>query len=123
MPGTVKVTSEGTLFVVRFSGTYTDEDFAGYLHELEVLIEARTAEFGLFVTEADARMPSHRHVWRQAKWLERHKGNMVRLRKIAFVMPSPLLRGALLAVFKFQPSPVDYAVFRDEAEALGWLLG
>ncbi len=121
MAGAIEVSNEARMFIVRFLGDYNDEEFAAYLHALEGMMARGLNECGLYVTEQSARLPSHRHLRRQAEWMKRHSGQMQATSKVAFVLPSALLRGALRVVFRFEPSPVQYRVFRDEDEARAWL--
>ncbi|MCR9159630.1 MAG: STAS/SEC14 domain-containing protein [Nannocystaceae bacterium] len=120
MAGRIEVTNDGTLFVVRFIGAYTDADFDGYIDAMDAIAEEGSNKLGMLVTESNARLPSHRHVRRQAEWLQENRDRIM-TRRTAFVLPSPIMRGALRVVFRLQPSPTEYKVFREEDEALRWL--
>ena len=76
----------------------------------------------MYVTAAGAKMPSHRHALRQASWISERKERIkTRNAGIAFVLPSPLMRGFLRAVMALTPMHAQHEIFRDEQVALGWV--
>lgn len=120
--GSITVSSDGDVVVVRFRGRPSDETFTDYLEQYQQIVDANEEYVTLYVTESDARMPSHRHAIRKAKWMKANEEKSRRwCRGLAFVLPSPLMRGFLRAVLQLQPTTVRHQVFRDEESALAWL--
>lgn len=120
--GSIVVSSDDGVVVVRFHGRPNDETFTDYLEQYQSLVDEGGEYVAMYVTDSDARMPSHRHAIRQAKWMKVNQEKTARLcRGLAFVLPSPLMRGFLRAVLQLQPLKVPHQVFRDEEPALSWL--
>ena len=76
----------------------------------------------MLVTEPRQKMPKLQHVRWQAEWL---KQNLERLTErcggVAFVVPSPIARGALKTVLRLAPLPhAGTFVCETEEEAVAW---
>ena len=112
------------LFVVRFSARPTAAEFETYLQTLDDVLERNDRYALMFVTAPGAKMPSHRHALRQASWIsERKQRIQARNAGVAFVLPSPLMRGFLRAVLAITPMHTQHEVFREEDDGLGWARG
>ncbi|MBC8069974.1 MAG: hypothetical protein IAG13_16670 [Deltaproteobacteria bacterium] len=109
------------LVVIRMSAAPTDDDFQRYLGRCEALMVGDQLYSIVLVAMAHAPMPQTRHARAQATWMKAHDARIARhIASMAFVLPSPLVRGVLRAVLQMQPLPVEHRVFRGEAEATAW---
>lgn len=109
------------LFVVRFSGRPTADEFEAYLDTLDAMLEDKDRYALMFVTAPGAKLPSHRHALRQATWIsERKERIQARNAGVAFVLPSPLMRGFLRAVMAITPMHTAHEVFREESNGRDW---
>lgn len=110
------------LLVVRMPAAPSDDDFLAYLKRCEWYLERRDTYVFVLVTEPRQKMPKIQHVRWQAEWL---KQNLERLTErcggIAFVVPSPIARGALKTVLRLAPLPqAGTFVCETEEEAVAW---
>ncbi len=108
------------LVVVTFPGSYSDQEFDRYLETMSGLLQRRTKN----VTVLDARQsgsPPAKQRAKQAAWM---KDNRALLEQYscgsAFVISSPIVRGALTAILWLQPMPVAHTVVATLAEAEQW---
>ncbi|MEM6295881.1 MAG: hypothetical protein AAGA54_31710 [Myxococcota bacterium] len=123
MEGCIDVDRQGDVVVVRFQGRF-DDAFEAYLERYQQVLDAGRPYAAVFVTEPDARMPSHKIALRKAEWMKTNRETSQRLcRGAAFILPSPLMRGFLRAVIRLQPLDIPHAVFREEDEAMAWVRG
>ena len=109
------------LMVIRFSGSPTDEQFQAYLDRYERYLEKDQRYALVLVTEPNAPMTKSKHARMQAAWINEHYSRLgERCLGLAFVLPSPMMRGVLKAILSMQRLPVDYAVHGTEAEGREW---
>jgi hypothetical protein len=110
------------VMVIRFSGAPTDAEFEAYLERYDTYLN-RTDRYGLImVTEPNTPMTKSKHARMQAAWIkERFARLSDRCVGIAFVLPSPMMRGVLKAILAMQTLPVPYAVSSGEESAAEWV--
>ncbi|HEU4404153.1 MAG TPA: STAS/SEC14 domain-containing protein [Polyangiaceae bacterium] len=112
-------TSGWPLVRITFLGEASDEAFQRYLDEYAALIKR-----GLYVTIYDARASRNTKAKNrrlQAEWLRKHDAIVRRnCLGVAFCVSSPLIRGAITAVFWLQPPPMPYFITESIAEAEAW---
>ena len=107
------------LLFVRFVGTVTDKQFRDYLDQL-----TRWVGTGRRVVVVDASCcgrisPSQRRM--QIAWVRQHRVMLGReILGIAFVISSPLVRGALTSILWAAPLPGEQVVVPSLPEALDW---
>lgn len=109
------------LVTVAFTGApATDESFQQYLDGLHQAYEQQQP-FSYLFDASQAQLPSLQHQRMQAKWLKEHKALMqAYCCGTAYLIPNPLVRTALRAIFALQKQPVPYAVLGTEEEAIAW---
>lgn len=91
------------LVIIRYVGTTSDDDFMRYLSKMEELVLHRrtTNAAVLDASAADATPAKQRRM--QAEWMKSNEALIARYCVgNAFVITSPLLRGALTAIFWMQ---------------------
>ena len=105
---------------VRYHAVPTDEEVEHVLSAYERYMRTR-ADYGIaIVTNLRHRAAQAR---RMGQWMkENHTHYEGRLKAMAFVSTSALLRFGLSTVFLIQPLTVPYAVVSTEAEAAEFLL-
>jgi hypothetical protein len=110
------------VMVIRFSGAPTDAEFEAYLERYETYLQ-REDRYGLvMVTEPNSPMTKSKHARMQAAWIkERYDRLSERCVGIAFVLPSPMMRGVLKAILAMQSLPVPYSVSATEEPARKWV--
>jgi hypothetical protein len=110
------------LMVIRFSGAPTDAEFEAYLERYEGYLN-REDRYGLvMVTEPNSPMTKSKHARMQAAWIkERFDRLSSRCVGIAFVLPSPMMRGVLKAILAMQTLPVRHFVASQEGPAREWI--
>lgn len=108
------------LYVVRFEGIASDAQFAAYL--AHVLRITQRGEVHAMVYDASAAgwvPPSQRQL--QVEWMREHdKLNRDTTAGLAFVLPSPLVRGVLTAMLWLAPMPCPHLVARTLDQGLVW---
>jgi len=119
--GRILVSEElAPLYVVRFEGVTTDAQFEAYLDH--VLRITRRGEMHAMVYDASQAgwiPPSQRQL--QADWMREHdKLNRDLTAGLAFVLPSPLLRGVLTAILWLTPMPCPHTVTRTLDHGVAW---
>ncbi len=123
MEGRIDVDRQGDIVIVRFQGRF-DDHFDSYLERYQAVLDAGKPYAAVFITDSDARMPSHKIALRKAEWMRANREASQRLCKgAAFILPSPLMRGFLRAVIRLQPLDIPHSVFREEDEAMRWVRG
>lgn len=108
------------LVLVRPSGRATDAELEALLVALKRPLLRREKYVEIFDgTHADPGTPTQRRAL--AEWMRAHT-SLISSYSLgtAIVMPSPLVRGALTAVFWIQPLPCPYTVVSTMAEAERW---
>lgn len=109
------------LLHITMTGRPTDEQFRDYLVRYSGYLE-RERPYALMISTPQG-MPISKpaHVKMQAEWIKQNREALARLcAGIAFVLPSPAMRGVLRAIVSLQKIPSPYEVFRSEAEGLAW---
>ncbi len=110
------------LIRVSYDGLSTDAEFEAHLETLRASMMAKDATPRVLVidaTRSDATPPTQRR--RQAEWMQENAALIRRLTVgCAFVIPSPMVRGFLTAIFWIQPLPCPHAVCGTLEEALEW---
>lgn len=112
--------SEAPLYVVRFEGITTDDQFRAYLdHVLRITKRGEMHAMVYDATLAGWIPPSQRKL--QADWMREHdKLNRDLTVCLSFVLPSPLLRGVLTAILWLQPMPCPHSVVSTLDEGLSF---
>lgn len=108
------------LVVVTFEGQLTDDEMTKYLEDMETRVLGRRMPYAVVVDATRSRGIDARQRRIQADWLRRHEAEIRRFnRGTAFVITSPIVRGALTAIFWIQPLPSPHVVVStfDQAEA------
>ncbi len=114
--------SRHPLVIVTFTGVATDAEFETYLDEMKRNLERRRpTAMVLDATNAGSTPPTHRR--RQAEWLKEHEALLKQYSAgTAFVITSPLVRGALTAILWVQPMPASHTVVATRHEAEKWAI-
>ncbi len=107
------------LLVVRFVGPMTDADFQGYLDHMENL-RSRARNAAVFDATEAGHLPARQRRM-QAEWLKTHRSMLQRYSVgSAFVMPSPIVRGALTAILWITDMPGPHTVVESRELAEAW---
>ena len=113
-------TSRAPLLLVRFDGAVDDDGFRAYLQQLTSWLD-RGERYAIVLDARTATPPQAAQRRMQADMM---KAEHVRLGKLcvggAFVIPSPLVRGALTAILWIQPLPWEHTVVADLTTAEAW---
>ncbi|CAN5298581.1 hypothetical protein BH09MYX1_BH09MYX1_05970 [soil metagenome] len=113
--------SKWPVVIVRFVGTPSDEEFARYLAIYDELL-AEKQRYGLVFDALAADVPTARRRAMQAKWIRDHSVQLAEYCLAgAFVIGSPLIRGALTAIFWIQPMPFPHVVCGKVEEGERWV--
>lgn len=112
---------EAPLITIKFTGQKaTTATFAAYLKELEKNYESKSAIALVF----DARKAldlNPIYQLKQAQWMAQNKTLIKQYCKgVAYVIPQTFLRNVLGLIFKIQPNPVPFKVFKTMAEGESW---
>lgn len=110
------------LVIVTPRGEATDAEVAAFLDVLKrPLLRRQTYLQILDATHATPGTPYQRRI--QAEWVGAHAPLIKRYTLgVAFVMPSPLIRGALTAILWFQRLPCPHLVMSTMDEAERWAI-
>lgn len=112
--------SRAPLLLVRFDGAVDDDAFRGYLQELTAWLD-RGQRYAIVLDARTASPPPAHQRRMQADMI---KAEAKRLKQLcvggAFVIPSPLVRGALTAILWIQPLPWEHTVVADLEAAEAW---
>lgn len=110
------------LVVVRYPPAFSDEEWSAHGDELDGLF-ARRAQF-LLLSDASRIVspPSAKQRRYAAQRVGARRDDWRRLcRGVAFVTPSPMVRGIMIAINWAAPPPFDQRVFATLEEAEAWL--
>jgi hypothetical protein len=114
------VEDETGLVTVTFVGAVDDEAFTGYLDTLSKKV-ARTRPYAVILDATEAERPTALQRKRQAEWIGRHQTQLATFcMGTAYVIGSPLIRGALTAILWVQPPPNPHTVVGTLEEATRW---
>jgi hypothetical protein len=106
---------------VTYDGEITDAAFRLHLNEYAELIR-RGQRYGVIFDATRAARPSATQRRMMASFMTEHRADLARLCVGgAFVITSPLIRGAMTAILWISPMPFPHVVVASEAEALGWV--
>jgi len=109
--------------LVQISPT-TDDNLRAYLDEQLVEMRANLARGKRTIVVIDASMgmrPTATQRKLQADWINDHAALLgASCLGIAFVIPSPLVRGALTAIFWVAQMPIPHTVHGTLSQAVGW---
>ena len=116
--------SDWPILRLSFREKMSDDDFARYLETYRGYI-ARGGRYGLIMdVSTHFGMLPMTQARMQMDFLAREAP---RLREVcwgvAFVLPGPIHRGALRAMLKMQPMPMDFTVVGTHEDARAWLAG
>lgn len=108
------------LVLVHYRGTPDDAAQDAYFAHLDALGKRTERRFLVYLPDGDAAVPS-RFRQRHAEWTRRNE-QLVREQNlgVAFVLPNPLLRVLLRAVFALQPIGCPQRTVSTLEEALAW---
>lgn len=120
---TIQIEDRETIVYIRYLSTPSDRDFAALLGAYEELYSTRDA-YGI----ALATMPSARQTTAQnrrtGEWMKSRRAHYEgRLKGMAFVSTSAMMRFGLSMIFLIQPLTVPYVVVASEVEAEAFLRG
>jgi hypothetical protein len=115
--------SEPPLISIYFTGAKeTDQNFDVYLEELAKNYEQKVP-FSLIFELSKAPTPQLKYQLKQAAWMKENKELIQSYcNRVAYVIPSRLLRGVLKFIFSIQKNPVDFKVFSAYEPAKEWAL-
>ena len=107
---------------VVFTGEAANaENFTAYLDELKKIYESK-APLAIVFDATKAVFPGISYQKMQAQWLKDNEQLMRSYCKgTAYVIPNPIIRNVLTAIFTFQKQPVPYKVCSSATEALAWV--
>lgn len=109
------------LVMVKYRGAVTDAEFDSYLSTITAFIE-RGRRFGAVLDTRHASAASATQRRRQAMWLREHQAELPALcLGCAFVVTSPIMRGALTAIFWIQPLAFPYVICAGLHDAVSWV--
>ena len=112
--------SRWPLVVFTSRRALSESDFESYLAEYDRLL-AREERYAAIFDAREAKPLDVKLVKRQAQWMEQNAAALKRLNVgIAFVIPSPLIRGVLRAILWMRPMPQPYNVCEAMPQALDW---
>lgn len=106
---------------VAYVGTVDDAAFQRYLDDLVSVLSVRRP-YVLLADATRSRPPSAKQRQMQAECIRAHeRGFEQYCRGAAFVIDSPIIRGALTAILWLQRLPYEHIVVPTRADALAWL--
>jgi hypothetical protein len=119
--GTIDIDrSDPEVLTVRFRGTVEDAVFQAYLDVIAARVQ-QGKRYALLIDALEAGVPSPPQRRMQSEFTAKHQKTMVGVCcGIAFVISSPLIRGALTAMLWFQPMPVEHAIVGEVDEGRRW---
>jgi hypothetical protein len=110
----------GPLITFAFRGSVSAADFDEYLAAYDAIL-ARDKQWVSIFDARDVRPLDSKQVRRQADWIKRNAAVLSRLNLgIAFVIPSPMIRGVLRAILWIQPLPQPHVVVANMSAAYSW---
>ena len=110
--------SRHRLVLVTYPGTYSDDEFMQYLGRLERILARRVRIVTVFDATRMERPTAARRK-QQAEWLSRWEPSLMQFTLLAvFVVPTPLVRGALTAVFWWSPPKFPHVLVATLDEAM-----
>ena len=114
--------SEFPLIKVVFTGEAANaENFSMYLDELKKNYESEEP-IAIVFDATKAVFPGMTYQKMQAQWLKDNEQLMKSFcRGTAYVIPNPIIRNVLNAIFTFQKQPVPYKVCSNYTEAITWV--
>ncbi|WP_448520586.1 STAS/SEC14 domain-containing protein [Rhodoflexus sp.] len=106
---------------VVFTGESAQADnFPHYLEEVRQSYDNKTP-LAIIFDAGKASLPGLTYQKMQAKWLKDNHNLMTTFcRGTAYVIPNPIVRNVLQAIFTIQPQPVPYLVCSTYQEAEAW---
>ncbi len=111
------------LIKIYVNGALCDDDLDQY-HERHVALFARGKHVLLEIAARDTPMMASGIVRRRAHWIAQHRKRLQRTcLGGAYVLPSPVTRGAFKAVTWLQPLPFVHEVFSEQDPAESWARG
>ncbi len=115
-----KVDENGPLITFAFRDHVSDREFDEYLAFYDRLVARNEPWVSLFDAR-EVRPLESKQVWRQADWIKRNAAALRKLNLgIAFVIPSPVIRGVLKAILWLQPLPQPHVVVANMSAGYGW---
>lgn len=113
------------LVIAIWTGPPTDEEFMAYLRilseNLHAVIKARTKTALVIDSSRQSQPSSARQRQMQAAWLKEHSAALrAGCVGMAFVIQSPLIRGAMTAVLWLQGLPYPHTVLGSRTAAEQW---
>jgi len=115
-----RVDETGPLTTFVFRERVSDADFDKYLSLYDAIV-ARGEPWVSIFDARDVRPLDSKQVRRQAEWIKRNREALSKLNVgIAFVIPSPMIRGVLKAILWMQPLPQPHVVVASISAAYAW---
>jgi hypothetical protein len=112
--------SHWPLLISRFQGAATDEQYEEYLARGTAYLQ-RGELYVSIIDMGQLAMPTPSQRQRQTEWLKAHQVLMrERLLGCALIVPSPIIRLMLSAIFHIIPMPTPHVVIQDMAEGVKW---
>ncbi len=118
-PGLYVDTSRFPLVVNTQVGALSDAQVTAYLSELDELSRF-DAPFAIVLDLRQATPFNSKQRRMLSDWMETHPQHMERLKGIAFVHDSTLMRGAMQAVFWLLSPKYEYTIVRELTDATCW---
>ena|SRR5579863_2818926 len=113
-------TSRWPLVVFVSRDELGESDFDAYLAEYSRLL-AGGKRYAAVFDAREAKPLDVKLVKKQARWMDEHEAELKRLSVgIAFVIPSPMIRGVLRAILWLRPMPQPYNICETMPSALDW---
>lgn len=110
------------LVIARMNDEQSDAEFQSVLDVYTGFLD-RGEPYGLvLVTSPDRPMIKPSQARLQVQWIRDNEARLSRLcLGVAFVLQSPLMRGALRAILAMQSLPSPHRVLPTEADAVAWV--
>ena len=115
--------SEWPIVVVRYTGSASADDIASYCARMDGLLARCLAHAVLVVADRSA-LASVARRRELTDYVIRRSDEIRRFQvAIAYVIPTPIVRGILFSLFAVVAQPTPYVVVATEEEARAWLQG
>ncbi|MEM0994286.1 MAG: STAS/SEC14 domain-containing protein [Bacteroidota bacterium] len=108
--------------IISFKGNKADDaNFTTYLEKTKALYDKKQ-KLSITFDATHATIPALKYQKQQADWLKDNRALMEDYCKgTAYVIPNPIIRNVLKAIFALQKQPVPYKTVSSLDEAAAWV--